>query len=287
MRTQSYGDIVAGANDVLRLAKDLGLGAEAEGQRFARYVRMVSDLTDAPVSERVSMDTLPYLVALSECHELAGLRDFLPTCDPSVLKTKLRLVLRGPDLPLDEDTATSEARNTLFELSFGAMLWHGGLNPTLGVHPDLTCEIDGRAYFIECKRPFYRHSMKDVIGVARGQLARDLRSHGSPGTGAIIAISASKALNRGDKLLDEPNEALALHELFKRLRDLTHTFRRSYATKNVGEHVVGTIFHVITPAIDKGRNIYWAAEQLNFHPAAHAGRYDPGFLALGGRLRLP
>jgi hypothetical protein len=56
--------------------------------------------------------------------------------------------LDGPVLPTEEDKNTNHGRNILFELNLAAKLWTVGIMPTLGEHPDLSCEIDGKKLLI-------------------------------------------------------------------------------------------------------------------------------------------
>src|SRR5687768_6250190 len=102
MRTSRYRDVATQTNAVLGLGRDLGLEEDVAASRFAAYVRNVERLAEAVerseaareapkrLSEEISGDTLPYLVALVEAAELADTAAFLAACDPDIVKRKLR-----------------------------------------------------------------------------------------------------------------------------------------------------------------------------------------------------
>src|SRR5947207_13629963 len=42
-------------------------------------------------------------------------------------------------------------------------LWRAGLQPRLGDRPDVSCEVRGKTFFIECKRPLTARGVKGRI----------------------------------------------------------------------------------------------------------------------------
>jgi hypothetical protein len=140
--TATYEEITKGLDETLDFCSALGLTDDVAASRFRTYRGHIERLKGAiraprpnPVSEQIDNDTLTYLVALIEASEFLSLFPFLKSCDPELLRPKLRDVLRGPDLPTGEDDASGQARNILFELNLAAKLWHAGLKPELGEHP--------------------------------------------------------------------------------------------------------------------------------------------------------
>src|SRR5207253_641949 len=140
----------------------IGFSDEVDTSRFAEYRRRLQRFVDARsqperldevVKEDSDTDRAIGGFAQVESLELAGLVPFLETCDESVLQSKVRAILGGPVLPVDEDQASNQARNIMFELSLASKLVRAGLAPQLGEHPDLQCEVDEKGLWIECKRP--------------------------------------------------------------------------------------------------------------------------------------
>jgi hypothetical protein len=114
-------------------------------------------------------------------------RAFGTSTDPRFLNS-LEIALGGPDLPGDEDDASSMPRNIQFELYIGAWFVAGGKRIALA-EPDLQLEYDGRPIGIAAKR--VRSRSKIMRRVSRA--SRQILAHGSEG---IIALNV-------DHLLDE------------------------------------------------------------------------------------
>ena len=276
MQTASYEDIAEQLDQALDFCTALGLDAAAS--RFKTYRAHIGRLIEAirkprpsPISEQIDGDTLPYLIALIEATEFTALLPFLKSCAADVVRSKLRDVLRGPELPNAEDDASGQARNLLFELNLASKLWHAGLNPEVGEHPDLTCAVDGKLLLIECKRPVTVRSAKDAVSRARRQLLDEIKKRPA-GTRAVIALSMSKILNRGDRIFGYGTEVQGREGLHQHLRDVSGRFSRSW--QKLPNDIIGVIFHIITPAIDRATNMYVSAQHTNIHPLARDGSLD-------------
>jgi hypothetical protein len=282
MNRQPYVGVLANLDKVLTLCRDRELESDLSTSRFLDYRRCLERLIELSrrnaagetiTAEALAPDDQPlYLTALVESTEIGDTADYLIACDPETLRPKLRDVLRGPPLPIVEDKNSNQARNMMFELSLAAKLWHVGLPPHLGEHPDLWVEIGNKKLLIECKRPFDRRTVKDQIGVARKQLIRQLARE-PPGTRAVIALSLSKVINRGNDVLTYSTEAMGRlrleYELSKRVEESKRRWQILEGTK-----ILGLLFHVIMPALDKTANRYVVAQQMELQTWGQGGTLD-------------
>jgi len=287
VQTTTYERLTHELDHTLDFCAGLGLADEVAASRFKTYLGHIEQLMEAirkpkPLSEHIQGDTLPYLIALIEATEFNSLLPFLKSCDPEVLRPKLRDVLRGPELPITEDDASGQARNVLFELNLAAKLWQAGLNPDLGERPDVACTVDGKLLLIECKRPVTSRSAKDAVSRARRQLLREIKKWPA-GTRGVVALSMSKIMNRGDKIFAYDTEAQGREALDQDLLGRAERFSGSW--QKLPKDIVGVVFHVITPAVDRMRNLYVSAEHTNIHPLAREGSVDLRvFRAFGNAL---
>lgn len=275
----SYGEILRKLDEILDFCRYLDL--EVDSSRFVLYRQQIFELDQAIIRGRKEGITptppegvtdLEYIVALTESMEFGDILPYLVTCVPALIQKKLTSVLRGPFLPSDEDKNSNEARNILFELNLAARLSRAGFTPTLGEHPDLQCGIDGKRLLFECKRPFSDSKIVKRINQAENQLRSHLK-RSPPGARGVIAISFSKILNPGDKLFVMENETVGRRGLEKALQAKAERYRRRWL-KFYGTDIVGIMFHVITPAINKEEDKYAVGQQWNAHPLCDPGSLD-------------
>jgi hypothetical protein len=85
-------------------------------------------------------------------------------------------------------------------------------------------------------------------------------------------LSMSKIVKRGDNIYAYVTEAEGREALHRHLRDWTGRF--SGSLQKLPNDIVGVVFHVITPAVDRMANMYVSAQHTQ-HPSAGAGRF-PG-----------
>ena len=101
------------------------------------------------------------MIALTEAAEFGDVGDFISQYGEHGVRRTLGRVLDGPVLPADEDPNSNDPRNRLFEFVIASKLWRAGLQPRLGDRPDVSCEVRGKTFFIECKRPLTARGVKD------------------------------------------------------------------------------------------------------------------------------
>lgn len=128
-----YSDILSRHEQFVSVCDAVGLSDEARAGRFGRYVERIHYLNSqierihrGEPEDRVLPQLVPdlphYLIALTETREVGTMVPFLRTCPPEALTRRLKAILAGPDLPLEEDHASNQARNIQFELSLATML---------------------------------------------------------------------------------------------------------------------------------------------------------------------
>jgi hypothetical protein len=199
--------------------------------------------------------------SLVEGTEFAHIYEGLQGYDPTVIKRLAKKALKGPLHP-DLETAhtcTNEARNTAFELRLGAALLAQGADVTLGDCADLVVNHAGVRVFIECKRPFYPHSIRSNVEKARHQLKQRLDADCHPLSAGIVAISVSKAVNPGSRLF-RAKDPDALRDLSKDIKAL-HQQHSGDFDRLVDLRLIGILYHLFTPAYVERDQLLTAAGQ--------------------------
>jgi hypothetical protein len=117
------------------LAFAAGLELDIATTRFTAFRARISELDtirqkhgDAAAFERFVADVELNAVALSESQELTTVVPFLRSVPSDWARKKLQIVLKGPELPADEDENSSHARNTMFELNLAARIVRAGMD---------------------------------------------------------------------------------------------------------------------------------------------------------------
>jgi hypothetical protein len=279
MERVSYDEILQRLEAVLAFCRTLGLNVDESRfvvyqQRIAYLQRVIKQSKREGTSPSLEggVTDLEYIVSLVEATEFGDSLPYLSTCDSTVVRPKLTAVLSGPLLPGDEDQASNQARNVLFELNMATRLWRAGFTPRLGEHPDLACEVIGKLLFLECKRPFSASKISKRISQAAKQLRSNLKS-AIPGTRGVIAISVSKILNPGDKLFVTPNEARGRQGLGDAVEAMGEKFKKKWIGFR-GTDIIGIFFHVITPVLDQEKNMYVVGQQTVGYSIAPPGTLD-------------
>jgi len=104
---------------------------------------------------------------------------------------------------------------------------------------------------------------------------RDNLKKASPGSRGVIAVSFSKILNPGDKLLVMKDAAQGRERLERALeKNRAEKYRHAWE-KYYGTEIVGIMFHIITPAVHTEENKWFVCQQLDVHPLS--GVKSPGY----------
>jgi hypothetical protein len=194
---------------------------------------------------------LPELVwsaveALEFANIFQGIRDY----DAATLKSLMQKALKGPLHPLQETSDRSNlGRNTTFELHLGAAFRRAGASIALGQRADLRLDHGGAHVYVECKRPFSEHGIRQNITRARTQLKQRFSSDPHPVTLGLVAISVSKALNPGSNMF-LVDDAQSLRSLTNEVQRIHKLYGSDY-DRLVDLRLIGILYHVFTPALVK------------------------------------
>jgi hypothetical protein len=193
----------------------LSLGYAVGNSRLGRYKRDIAKLATPAVLQdllgsfsRTELNQLFFTFA--ELYELNTIFSTLNLNYQSILMGRLGTVLAGPSSAAEESDSnnSSRARNVQFELFLMAQLLRAGFPLADGTLTDVRTSFNNRAVLIECKRPqrssgvqaAIRHGVKQLMEQPRNQVPNALK---------IVAISLSKVLTEGDKLLRIEDETIA------------------------------------------------------------------------------
>jgi hypothetical protein len=279
MQRMTHEQVVVALDRVLEFCQQIGLADEVKSSRFLEYRRRLQWLIALPSRRHSAGDAsmtdeekMLLATAQVESRELVGLAAFLETCSPDVLKPKLRIVLGGPKVALDEDHASNQARNFIFELSLAEKFWRAALHPELGEHPDLQCVVNGTTVLIECKRLLSKQKVAKRINEARMQLEQALRTR--PQARGIIAVSLSKIATPADTFLAYSNEMKVSAFLGDELKRLAQQTRNSPVMRRLPGSIIGMLFHVMVIAQHRETGLTVVADQINVEPRAAKGTTD-------------
>lgn len=272
-----FDEILENLDETLEFCKSLGLSTVVENSRFTRYREHIARLQKIlafrsggslpdDLAAELQKNNLKFVMSLTESLELISTLPYLKTIDSKVARYKLRKVLIGPFVSIEENQNSNESRNTLFELNLASKLAVVGLNPKLGEadgEPDIEIMIEGKLVLIECKRPLNLKSVKKNIKAAKKGLNSQLKKMPT-GSRGIIAISMSKAMNPRDDFLLYSDESSAKKMLGNLLEQ-----QAGKAKTNLGNKIIGVLFYVIIRSYDREKEIYALGQQINFEESGH------------------
>ncbi len=288
----SWDWILAGLDEVLTFCREIGLGLQVErSRRFHEHRACLAELTATlhaggpeAAREHFDRDRVRAFTALTEGVELVESLPFIRTVPRDRIGRKLALILQGPSRPTDEDANADEARTLLFNLTMASKLWRAGLAPELG-SPDIRCAVDGRALFVECKRPISRRGARRAYTDALGHLAAALRRAPADARG-IVALSITRFVNPGDRLFVHEREAVGKAHLSDEMIRLAQWLMRANPWPTPPEGMIGLLWHIIMPGFDRSENLLGTLQQVNVQPMRPPGSADGGLLqAVFSKLR--
>jgi len=251
MRTERYDET---GRKLSALGERLeGLGVRNASDRMATYSKDIRELTSAV--ERDSVATvlehrgIERLVAsLFEGSILADLHEELEGQTLDEIAGRLRRIFRGPANAVDETPGkAADARNVMFELQIGCRFSRvGGAVTFPEPNPDVDVVHEGRRYLIQCKRPFYRHTIGKEIEAAAAQLVRDLDAAGDDNARGIAAVSVSRALNPDFGLFNATRPG-AIAALGDKVQAVAAETQASWAA--LDNRITAILLHCATPMV--------------------------------------
>jgi hypothetical protein len=204
MSTFSYESILERLDSILNYCRGpLNLARDVSESRFVTLRERLNELIiavraiKAGTATRSTMaaieaDLRLYTIALVEAHEIGATSDFVVARPRHQIQRTMRRILSGPLLPNDEDTASNQSRNTLFEIIVASTLARAGLAADLG-EPDVRVLQQPGTVYIACKRIFSPRAIRPRIEDAGRQIVSRLSK--DAGAIGVIAISLSRLLN--------------------------------------------------------------------------------------------
>lgn len=243
-----------------------GLGLRRGPDRLHRLIERVEQCEEARNSGQMELlqqrsDVEDLVWSLVEGTEFVRIYEGLRGYDPEAVKRLTKTALGGPLHPSCEKLSSdsNKARNATFELRLGAGLRTQGVEVTLGSQADLIINLKDMRVFIECKRPFYTHTIRNNIEKARRQLQKRMNDDHHSCSVGIVAISVSKALNPGSNLfrVDQPN---MLQNLSRDIISLHEQYSADYS-RLVDLRLIGILYHLFTPAYIRDIQLLTAASQ--------------------------
>ncbi len=186
-----------------------------------------------------------------------GIRDY----NPMIIKKLLQKALKGPLHPGHETGVSNVGRNTVFELRLGAALRQAGATVSLGQQADIMIDHGGAHIYIECKRPFYEHSIRQNVMRARAQLQQRLDADPHQPTVGVVAISVSKAVNPGSNMF-VVNDDRDLRSLSQEAERLHKQYSSDY-DRLLDPRLIGMAYHLFTPALLRKKGLLIAASQVD------------------------
>jgi hypothetical protein len=184
---------------VLQLLKDLdpwlrSLGIEPKNDRWHEALKVAEQAQEE--LERIRRGEKRrfinnYISGLFDAAEIHEIFRAFGTVNSPALKEKVLRAIAGPIAPLSEQPKNSTARNAMFELSLAADWKNGGAHVVLG-EPDIEFNLAVTRFIVECKRPFYNHSIRGNIREAASQLGKVLNKPGNENAYGLVAISLTR-----------------------------------------------------------------------------------------------
>src|SRR5258708_59137 len=212
-----------------------------------------------------------YLPGLFEALEIHKIIRAFSNDRSQALREKLSRALCGPISPLDEQPKNSEARNAMFELSLAADWKNGGADVKLG-EPDIHVSFGDTKFLVECKRPFYAHSVRANIENAAHQLETTLTAPGQEDSFGVIAVSLNRVFSAGNRVCCAP-EAEGRTTITNALLELVEQNKSAWKFTRFRGRIVAVTLHLAAPwEVDKRALVYLST--CKFFPT---GRCEDAF----------
>lgn len=190
--------------------------------------------------------------AVLETNELCSIHQGFRSFDlGEIFKRKLRFFCDGPEEYFPEGGKTNYARDYGFELAIcSEFAFHGFPVETSLESADVTTSFNGKKWFIECKRPRKKTSVRVSTKDAYSQLKKAFKKCEEPSFGAV-AISMTKAsmeeLKIAHNATHQDAKTIAMESLEQIVSEYSKQLR---ALDNRVSNIVGLIFRLILPYWD-------------------------------------
>lgn len=251
--SRKYTQILAEGNEAIEWLSGLGSMADVQ-PRFLKYIQIITEFLDARSvgNQRAFLGERTYELsnAFSEISMLITIYKGLGTLPDyrAALIKRLSLLTKGPEFVSEETTSTNEARNTAFEVYLTACCIASGFNLSPSV-ADLEIDDGDLNLFIECKRPYYAHTLVKNIDRAFGQLTTRYDNSTHPGTKkrGIIALSINRIVGSDEKFLVAKDPTDLNNQLNLKLAEFIFN-NESHWKNSRDSRTIGVLLHISTIA---------------------------------------
>lgn len=201
-----------------------------------------------------------YISGLFDAAEIHEIFRAFGTVNSPAVKEKVLRAIAGPIAPLSEQPKNSTARNAMFELSLAADWKNGGAHVVLG-EPDIELILAAIRFIVECKRPFFNHTIRGNLREAASQLGKELDKRGNENAYGIVAISLSRAFTQGDLVCfaDEREGRDFVIGTLQRLIDENREAWGIDGSENFHPRIVAVMFHLSVPWDMNGQRLVHTA----------------------------
>jgi hypothetical protein len=176
------------SNPELVIAWLTGLGITVANTRVAKYKKILAVSTAFTAQGKLKELDRLYPIqeranAFHESGELSLVWQGLQSFDCEILKRKLKKVVEGPLMLLDEKPKSAEPRNTLFELAVAALLASSGIKIKFRDPDDVVARFLHTEILVECKRMQSERRFEERFDYAQKQLLQRLQQEEGPARG--------------------------------------------------------------------------------------------------------
>jgi hypothetical protein len=265
----NYESVYSGIDNATLWLSEHGL--EIDRTRIGGYKRVFEKFLKKYNSGKLTDDELKdffgtYVNLVYEIQELFHIYEGLSKINNSDLTKKLKKFIKGPVIVTDENpnNSTNLGRNIAFELLIASKFYSFGFEIDFGSEADLSFVHNNRKFFIECKRPQYKHQINSNIKGAFRQLKKRYNEQdGQVSVFGLMALSVSKILNPDLDILVSSNT----HLMYSYIENLLYGFHNEHNKKylNPGDQrTIGMIVYFSTPVSIEDENIIAHSHLIDF-----------------------
>ncbi len=252
MRMLSYAELLGELDAAVEWLAKLGITKRNRISQHQSNIRMLVQAEKAGQLEQLRKELEPRKIeeifwSWTESFEFVDVASSLRDADPAELLPVLRKAVQGPANPATEEAqiSSNDARNIMFELVIAARLTRAGLRTSLQ-EPDVVANLDDWRFLIACKRPLSDVGIKRNVAAAGLQLRRGLQKEKHARSIGLVALSVSKVLNPGKKILEVQRRSDLSEALGEHVGGIWQTHKNSFL--NLSEkRIAGGLLHLVTP----------------------------------------
>lgn len=279
---RSYDDIIRQLDLIRTWFQTLRVDFSAS--RFKTYkdnIEMLQAyLKQGKIDEFVQRTDFQEIVfSIVESSELDIVYRQLRRADASFLRSRLKLVAKGPLLIDEEDPAasTGQPRDFLFELLILAHLRASGFDVVYDSIADAHCRFESKNILFQCKRPQAKHTLERNFLKAKDQLTKSLNEIGESDPKGVIALAVSKVLNKGKMLMSAKNSPELSAKFDIEMSNIRDGFR-CLEKKIVDTRIIGVFYYLNTPASIEDEKQIYSIRGIRVAPTCLPGSADYDFL---------